>query len=1192
MARHFAVAVFLVLSPSAIAAQRAAPVPFIGEPTVIALTNELSGAVAKRNLEFIARQHRMRASRQFRVAAEFIASELRRYGLDDVTINEIPADGKTMYGTQKARPAWDAESAELWELRSGVPAGRLASFEEQPLVLAQDSDSADVTADLVDVGAGTSERDYAGKDVRGKLVLISAQPGAAAPFAVDKFGAAGMLSYAQNQVTGWWKEDDNLIRWGHIDSFSPRRTFAFMLSLRQARALQDRLARGEQITLHATVRAARHPGVYSIVTAAIPGGDPTLRTQDIVFSCHLDHPRPGANDNASGCATILEVARTLSKLVREQEIARPARSIRFVWPMEIEGTLALLHYRPDLRARFRAAIHMDMVGGGPVTKAIFHVTRGPLSLPTFVNDVGQAFGAFVNAESDAFASGEGGKYPLVSPEGGKEPLLADLAEFSMGSDHQVYTDATFRIPTIYLNDWPDRYIHTNFDTPANIDPTKLQRAAFIGATSALYLANMRSADVPALWRTMKSAIVRRTATVLDRRSLLPPPDASALVRTHLATERAAFESIATFAAIPTDVRSDANLFFQRLEAILAPIDAPAPATGDAALVFQRDPAVSGPMSAFGYDYFEDRYKGAAPKLFAYQGLRGDGSEYAYEVLNLADGKRSARDIRDVVSAEYGPVPLEMVVEYLRALETAGVVRRPGAQHETHPAGHAHPGTTPTLGTIVFPNSGNSAAQQPFLRGIALLHSFEYEEAADAFREAQRADASFALAYWGEALSYSKVLWGLENLPASRAALSRLASTQAKRLAKARTARERSFGAAVEALYVDAALNQRVRAYADSMRRHALAARDDQEAAAFAAHALMLAGYRVPGAERDTLFREAIALAERVLAVNANHPGATHYLIHLYDSPGMAAQGLAFARAYDKIAPDAEHALHMPSHIYLQLGLWDDVVRSNERAWAASRASTPNAGQLDWHTFSWLQYAYLQQGRWKAARALIDTARTLLSSTKGSYADASVVIPRLEFQHASETRAWVTPLTRPSAAGTQPASDRERAFRQFASYWLAVDAAQRKDTALLSIAAPFLAIADSVRAGTVRSPVMAANALVVRALVADARGDRQAYLESLREAAELERTLNAFVGPPERVFALERLASELKDMGQAAEAIRMYEDVLRLCPNRSNALLGLVEAKVIAGDRVGATQALAKLRANWARADAEALMLAR
>ncbi len=672
----FALALFL--TPGTVAAQIVTPVPLIGEATVASLDNELSGAAAKRTVEFLSQLNRPRGSRTFRIASDYIASELARHGLAGISVIEIPTDGRIMYGTEKSRPAWDPEFAELWEVRRDgtktIDVQRLASFEDIPVVLAEDSDSGSVTARLVDVGAGTAESDYAGKDVRGKLVLVSAQPGAAAPLAVDKYGAAGLVSYAQNQKTAWWGEDDNLIRWGHLDSYAARKTFAFMLSLKSARALRARLAAGEPVTLRATVHAVRHAGQYRVVTAIIKGSDPVLSADEVVLSCHLDHQRPGANDNASGCATILEVARTLQALIQSGRLARPARTIRFIWPAEIEATMALFHYRADLRAHFRAAIQMDMVGGGPVTKAIFHVTRGPLSLPSFTYDVGQAFGAYLNAESDRHASGEGGRHPVVSPEGGKEALLATMADFTLGSDNVVYAEGSFRIPVVYLNDWPDRYIHTNFDAAANIDATKLQRAAFIGAATAWYVVNLSSADVPTLWTQMKGAAFRRSSLVVERGALLSAAERGALVRTHLANERGAFASIAAFAPIPDSTRRDADAFFRQLEATLGPLPVPAPATGDGALVFSRSPTVTGPMTLFvGYDYFQDHYRGPVPRLTEYQGLRGAGAEYTYETLNFVNGKRTAQEIRDLVSGEYGPVSLEIVVEYLRALQAAGVV---------------------------------------------------------------------------------------------------------------------------------------------------------------------------------------------------------------------------------------------------------------------------------------------------------------------------------------------------------------------------------------------------------------------------------------------------------------------------------------------------------------------------------------
>ncbi|HEY2546177.1 MAG TPA: M28 family peptidase [Candidatus Acidoferrum sp.] len=421
--------------------------PLLAEKDVAALANELSGETAKRNLEVIATFHRQRGSRGFHSAAELVAERARSYGLSDVAILEFPADGKIFYGTQRSRPGWDAEVGELWEVP--VPVGdcakvkvqanseeesrkiaeqirhncetfigneeKIASYAAEPVVLAEDSESADVTAELVDVGMGTSEKDYAGKDVKGKIVLVSASPGAAQELAVGKFGAAGMVSYAQNQKNAWWGEDENLIRWGHLETFSEHKTFAFMVSLKTARGLRERLGRGEKITLHAVVKAGQHAGNYEVVTATIPGADPKLKEEEIAFSCHLDHQRPGANDNASGCVTILEVARTLNKLISEGKSARPARTIRFIWPPEIEGTLALLNGKPEFAKRIKAVIHMDMVGGGPVTKAVFHVTRGPMSLPSFVHDVAWAFADWLNDQSYRYAAGLRAEYPMVAP---------------------------------------------------------------------------------------------------------------------------------------------------------------------------------------------------------------------------------------------------------------------------------------------------------------------------------------------------------------------------------------------------------------------------------------------------------------------------------------------------------------------------------------------------------------------------------------------------------------------------------------------------------------------------------------------------------------------------------------------------------------------------------------------------------
>jgi aminopeptidase YwaD len=675
--------------------------PLLPEKDVAALANELSGETAKRNLEVIATFHRQRGSKGFHSAAELVAERARAYGLSDVQILEFQANGKIFYGTQRSRPAWDAEVGDLWEVKdvkeveeakekkeksvSGERSGewrvtsgekKIASYAAEPVVLAEDSESAHVTAELVDVGEGTKESDYAGKDVNGKLILVSASPGAVQDLAVGKFGAAGIVSYAQNQKNAWWGEDENLIRWGHLETFTEHKTFAFMVSLKTARGMRERLAHGEKITLHAVVKAGQHTGNYEVVTATIPGSDPKLREEEIAFSCHLDHQRPGANDNASGCVTILEVARTLQKLIAEGKLARPARTIRFIWPPEIEGTLAFLNGKPELAARIKAAIHMDMVGGGPTTKAVFHVTRGPMSLPSFVHDVAWAFAEFVNEESYKFAATGKAEYPFVAPEGGKGPLRAEYSAYTMGSDHDVYQDSSFGIPAIYMNDWPDRYIHTNFDTAANIDTTKLKRAAFIGAASGYFLAGMDDHAANLALGVVELGRLSRAEAVQLRLRQLQGYNVTTQTRTFLSSERIIDNSI--WREQPAYLNPNDTLIesFISIDELSKRARFQIQASGDGALRFERSRQPKGPLAVFGYDYFADHAKAAVvatPKLLSYEGLWGTGEEYAYEVLNLANGRKTVLEIQETVSAEYGWVSVEMVVEYLKALEKIGLV---------------------------------------------------------------------------------------------------------------------------------------------------------------------------------------------------------------------------------------------------------------------------------------------------------------------------------------------------------------------------------------------------------------------------------------------------------------------------------------------------------------------------------------
>lgn len=647
----------------------------IDEPTIAAIAAETSGVSAKRNLDTITLYHRTRASSQFRQAAEHVLSRLQDYGFEDAEILEYAADGKTMFGTQKSRYAWEVEFAELWELDGeNQRVKRHGSWEALPLSVAQDSVSGKVTAALVDIGSGTNDADYQGKELTGRLVLTSSQPEMVAERAVGELGAAGIISYAPNQKSAWWKEDDRLVRWGHLDGFKETKTFAFMISLGVARQLSARLAAGEEIVFDAEVRAYLREGRYALATAVIPGTDPAVGSEEIVFSCHLDHPRPGANDNASGCVSILESARTLKRLIDRGTLPPPRRSLRFIWPAEIEGSIIYLSTLGDT-SHIKANIHLDMVGGGAVTKSVFRISGGPMSLPTFIADVGHEIGHFVNDQTERYASGEDVPFPLVSKEGSKNPQLALMEGIDLGSDHQVFNEGSFGIPGIYLHDWPDRYIHTNFDSAANIDPTKLKRAAFIAALQGWYLANFDDGDVePVL------ALLRANALARAREHLLELPafnvnEKAIFLGVQWDVERDKVDNIAAFASLSGEQTETARAFIDNL-AVLAGISGNDPTDSERNdRVYRRNPNIKGPMHAFGYSYIEEHLPEED-----YTGLKLSGV-LAYEALNLVDGKRTVAEIHDWLLAQCGAecaagsslLAPGYVADYLSALKKIGVV---------------------------------------------------------------------------------------------------------------------------------------------------------------------------------------------------------------------------------------------------------------------------------------------------------------------------------------------------------------------------------------------------------------------------------------------------------------------------------------------------------------------------------------
>jgi tetratricopeptide (TPR) repeat protein len=275
-----------------------------------------------------------------------------------------------------------------------------------------------------------------------------------------------------------------------------------------------------------------------------------------------------------------------------------------------------------------------------------------------------------------------------------------------------------------------------------------------------------------------------------------------------------------------------------------------------------------------------------------------------------------------------------------------------------------------LGKVVFPTSGSPQAQVHFLRGLAALHSFWFEEALDEFRESTKIDPDFVMGYWGEAMAYNHPLWDEQDTDAARKTLTKIKDSSKL------TAREKAYVEAVRALYGEGDKLARDKAYSAAMERLYRDYPDDLEAACF--YSLSLLGTVRPG---DKGFRRqalAGAIALDLYRKNPDHPGAAHFIIHAFDDPEHAILALPAARRYAEIAPEAHHARHMPAHIFLQLGMWPEAAASNESAWAVSDAWVKRKGLAlsarDYHSLHWLAYVYLQQGRISKAEQLLPMNR--------------------------------------------------------------------------------------------------------------------------------------------------------------------------------------------------------------------------
>jgi hypothetical protein len=465
-----------------------------------AIRRTFSGRAAKNYVIDIARFHRLQASPGFRQAANYCVDRLREAGLDAELLS-FPANDETQFWSAPAFQEWDVEEATLHLIEPEKERRKLADFRDQPLSVIQRSAPFEGEAEVVLLEDGEEAGDYEGLDLEGKIVLTKGNHRRVQELAVKRRGAVGIISDADEflSVRPRLAVPDALqytcFRW----TGEEEKCFGFVLSPREGEKLRKLIKKqakkGEPpVKVRAKVDSTFSDGAIEVVSALIPGGT----KEEVVVIGHLCHFRPGANDNASGPATVIELARTLRMLIDARELDPPKRGIRFLCPPEMTGTYAYLATHEDKIDDMIAGVNLDMVGQNQeLCGSTFLVERTPQALPSFAPSVMLHLReAFVNDRSPLGGTGTYASFRHA------------VIPFSGGSDHWILCDPSVGVPTLQLLQWPDKYYHTSADTPDKVDPAMLDRIGGLAAAYAYFIASAGPDEAGWLGHEMTSRFKR------------------------------------------------------------------------------------------------------------------------------------------------------------------------------------------------------------------------------------------------------------------------------------------------------------------------------------------------------------------------------------------------------------------------------------------------------------------------------------------------------------------------------------------------------------------------------------------------------------------------------------------------------------------------------------------------------------
>lgn len=665
--------------------------------------DELSGQAAKSYVAQITRFHRVQASTMFHEAAEYVRDTLRTIGLKDAKIEQFASDGAAKYWTWTSPVGWEVKTAELYLVE---PEKKLiVRYEDVPTCLHTYSNSTPpegITAELVDVGEGTKPKHYEGKNVKGKFVLATGRAKPVHEQAVYKYGAAAVITDSITYEMKNVRESVDIPDAHAYQSIWPTKgeldkvTFGFSLSKRQGNHLRALLEDQKTVTLKAKVDAKLFPGNLDVVTGTIQGS--SKPNEEVFLIAHLCHPKPSANDNASGSGLLLEIARTIQTLIKPGMIKTPARSIRFLWVPETFGTIAYLYHHQDMARKLVAGINLDMVGQNQeLCKSTLNLDKTPDSNPSYLNDY-----VFSLLERSIKV------FDHKTGFGSASTFRYSINTFSGGSDHAEFNSLTFRVPCVMLIQWPDLYYHTSMDSIDKVSEDSLKRVGWTATVAALTLANatvedavfmanlVRWGGISRLQEASKEAIAlvqkandlnsklgERLATIASNyedkmehivsrekraiESIQGLGDSSELVELIARFE----EDIDHFGQLEIARFEETLTRFVKMAGVILPAQLEETEMTEEAknLVPKRlfkgtlnSDVLKKELGEKEYEWYEEITK-----------KDRDFRKKTYEILNFMDGKRTVYDITKAVSAEYNETSLEHVMKFMRDLEKVNLI---------------------------------------------------------------------------------------------------------------------------------------------------------------------------------------------------------------------------------------------------------------------------------------------------------------------------------------------------------------------------------------------------------------------------------------------------------------------------------------------------------------------------------------